>query len=250
MSDAKTFRPAGTATPLVEATGGTLSAVVFGLASAVRRAKILHPDGIAFEATLDVTGSGTGAPLLDEPAQHTAIVRLSRSLGLPEPRTDFLGIAVRVLDAHGPGTCLDLLLITSGTAPVLRHTFAPAQSFDHPRYSSVLPYRVGSRTVLFGARPLRTAGGPTTLLGELPEEVASGRLRFALEVAEVTGPWQQVGVLTLGEPLDPVGDERLRFNPANSGGGIEPAGVLQGLRRLAYLGSQAGWSATAAGPSS
>jgi hypothetical protein len=244
MSDAKTFRPVGSATPLVEATGGALSAALFGLASAVRRTKILHPDGIAFEATLDVEGASTGAPLLDEPAQHRAIVRLSRSLGLPQPRRDFLGIAVRVLDAHGPGAPQDLLLITSGTAPGLRHTFAPAQTFDHPRYSSVLPYRVGGRSVLFSARPLRSTGGPTALLEELPEEVASGRLRYALDLAEVTGPWQQVGVLTLGEPLAPVGGERLRFNPANSGGGIEPVGVLQGLRRLAYRGSQAGWSAT------
>jgi hypothetical protein len=244
MSAAPTFRPVGSATPLVEATGGALSAVVFGLASAVRRAKILHPDGIAFEATLEVTGAATGAPLLDQPATHHAIVRLSRSLGVHEPRPDFLGIAVRVLDAHGPGASQDLLLITSGTAPVLRHTFAPARSFDHPRFSSVLPYRVGGRSVLFSARPLRTAGGPTTLLEELPEEVASGRLRYALDVADVTGPWRQVGVLTLGEPLAPVGDERLRFNTANSGGGIEPVGVLQGLRRLAYRGSQAGWSAT------
>ena len=234
------FRPVGVATPAVEATGGALAAVVFGLASAARRARIFHPDGVAFAATLDVDGSSLGAPLLDVRGRHDAVVRLSRGVGVPEPLPDILGLAVRVNDAHGPGADQDLLLVTSGSALVLRHTFAPVRSFDAGRWSSVLPYRVGGRTVLFGARPVRTAGGPTTRLRQLREELASARLRFALDVAEVTGPWQRFATLEIGAELPPRRSEGLRFNPANTGGGIQPVGVLQTLRRLAYRGSQAG----------
>lgn len=65
------------------------------------------------------------------------------------------------------------------------------------------------------------------------------RLRDAITVAEPTGPWQRVGVLELGAPLGAAESESLRFNAASAGGGIEPVGVLEALRRVTYAGSQA-----------
>lgn len=69
--------------------------------------------------------------------------------------------------------------------------------------------------------------------------MVAARLRYAITVAEPTGPWQQVGVLEFGAQLGAPQSESLRFNAANAGGGIEPVGVLQALRRVTYAGSQA-----------
>jgi hypothetical protein len=245
LSDARSddpdteFRPVGPATPLVEATAGAAAAVFTGIGSALRRARLFHPDGVAFQATVDLEGGEHGAPLLDEPARRRAIVRLSRGTGVPEPLPDVLGMAVRFLDVHGPEAHQDLLLVTSGGPPLLRHTFAPVRSFDHERWSSVLPYRVGGQLVLLGARPLRSEGPPVQRLADLAEEVASGRLRFALEMAPVTGSWEILGTIELGARLTDAEAESLRFSAANAGGGVEPAGVLQATRRLAYRASQA-----------
>jgi hypothetical protein len=208
------FRPLGRLTPIAEATGGAASAVVFGLASAVRGRRIFHPVGDAYEARLTVDGPVvTAVPLLAEPVTRPCVVRLSRGLGLRPSLPDILGLAVRALDLEQ-----DLLLVTS----VARHLIVPAGAVDARRYSTILPYRAGDRTVVVGALPL---GGDA----------------FGIELADVPrGAWSHVATLRLGERLAPEASEGLRFNPVNAGGGLEPVGVVQSLRRLAYAGSQAG----------
>jgi len=235
--DTPAFRPVGAATPAVEGTLGVAAAAVMGVASAVRRKRVFHPDGAAVRATLQATGAHHGAPLLDEAGTHDAVVRLSRGVGLPESLPDFLGFALRVTDAHGPGLHQDLLLVSSASRPGLRHSLLPVRSFAHDRYSTVVPYRVGSRTVLFGARRLEDDAPDETHVSDLREGTSS--MRFALEVAELRGPWEPVGVVELGAPLPEHEGRALRFDPSNSGGGIEPVGVVQAVRRLAYRSSQA-----------
>jgi hypothetical protein len=86
--------------------------------------------------------------------------------------------------------------------------------------SSVLPYRIGDGDAYIGARPLSPS-------------------RFALEMAAPLGDWAEVGVIQLGRPWDQAASDALRFNPFCTGGGIEPVGVIQTLRRRAYAASQA-----------
>lgn len=229
----------GPLTGVVDTTLGVASAIAFGGLSGLRRARIFHPDGAAFEATLDVHGTANedwGVPLLDEPARHRAIVRLSRGVGVPEPLPDVLGLALRVVDAHGRGRDQDLLLVTSGRLPVLRNAVLPASHFAGGQYSSVLPHRVDGALLLFGARPLLADGSaPPRRLADL----ADAALRFELEVAPAAGEWSSVGTLELGRRLPDREAESLRFNPFTTGGGIEPAGLLQTLRRRTYAASQA-----------
>ena len=230
------FRPVGAATPIVEATAGAASAIVFGVASALRRARAFHPVGVAFAATVDVDGGG-GLP----GGRHDAIVRFSRGAGLPESMPDILGLALRFVDLHGPGQHQDLLLVTSGSAPGARHALTPARSFGHARWSTILPYEIdGRRRVVFGATPRSAALSGARRLDDLRRLVAGGGVRFALEVAEPAGPWDEVGVLTIGDELGADATEGLRFNPANTGDRIQPVGVVQTIRRLAYRGSQEG----------
>ena len=216
-------RPAGPLTPVAEGAGAS-AAVVFGALSAVRRRRVFHPRGVAHDATLVVHGGARGAELLDVPARRTCVVRLSRGIGLREPLPDIMGVALRVPDAYGPGAHQDLLMTTAGEGPVLRSVFGLSRSADRGHYSSVLPYRIGDGHAYIGARPLAAgSSGP----------------RFALEVAPPLGDWAEIGVVELGRRWDDAASDALRFNPFFTGGGIEPVGVLQTLRRRSYAGSQA-----------
>lgn len=231
---------ASTATSAATTAATIGAATTFGVLSALRGARIFHPDGVAFDATVEIEprGAAYGALLLDSPGTYPALVRLSRGAGVPEPAPDVLGLAVRVLDLYGDGAGQDLLFATSGEAPGLRHSLLPSPGFADRIYSSVLTYRVGDAHLLFGARAAQYV--PARTLAAVAEAANRGRLSFDLLVAPVVGPWRRFGVLRVGASLgEGVGDE-LRFNPWNTGGGIVPEGPLQVLRRSAYVASQTG----------
>jgi hypothetical protein len=215
------------------------AAALFGGLARRRRARALHPDGDAFAARLRVTGGACpGVPLLDEPGDHAAIVRLSRGAGTPRPLPDGLGLALRVLDAHGPGRHQDLLMTTSVDLPLLHHLVLPTVGgFFGQSYSTAFSYRLGGRRAVVGARPLRRRRG-----GDLPQAraaAAAGDARFALCVAPELGRWRAVAEIALGEPLPARESEALAFDPANAGGGLEPMRWLLRVRRAAYAASQA-----------
>ena len=193
---------------------------MFGALSAARRARIFHPVGTAYTATLTIDGGDH--PLGALVGRHDAVVRLSRGAGMPERLPDVLGLAVKVLNAHGAGGHQDFLLVTSGEGFPARHLLMPAHSEDERPYSSVLPYR--------------NARGDRFLVGARRDVADSNR--FVLAAASVTGPWLAIGAVELADGLDEEQAQRLRFSPWNTGGGIEPTGVLNRLRRGAYAGSQ------------
>lgn len=219
---------------------------LFGAISALRGARSLHPDGVVFEGTFTVpapNSSVRGAPLLEGPGSHPAVVRLSRSVGLPQPLPDIHGLTVRLVDVHGPGRHQDFPLATSGDGALLHHLLLPTRGFSSLPYSSVLLYRIGPDLRLVGARVSGTSGGGGTDFDRLLRAIADGDASFELAVASPLGRWQPVGRLVLGEQVPLPEAERIRFNPWNTGGGIRPVGPLMGLRAGAYRGSQAGWSA-------
>lgn len=200
------------------------------MASRLRGERVIHGRGRALAAQLVVPGgAATGAPLLDEPGAHRAVVRLSRSLGLPGPLPDVLGLAVRVLDAHGPGRHQDLLLDSALPAPLLRRVPFPGRDHAGAHYCSLLPYEVAGARLLLGARGL---GGPARSLAD-----ADGTA-FALLVATARGPWREVAEVRTGAGLPAPQGQALRFNPAVTGGGIRPAGPLQGWRERSYPRAQ------------
>ena len=203
----------------------------------LRRRRVFHPYGASFTGTLTVDGrhdAVSGASVLDTPAEHECIVRFSRGAGLPEPLPDVLGMAVRILGPDGTSSSQDLLLVTAGEGPVARRVFHPSADYIGHHYSSVLPYRVGNTTQLFGAR----LGAEARTIDELTSLVVTGQVDVVLEIATPSGPWRPVGTLRLERPMAPSTSEALRFDVANSDPDIRAVGVLNVLRRRAYPASQ------------
>ena len=219
----------------------TVLSTTLAAGSAVRRGRIFHPDGVAHRATVRIepTQRAYGVPLLDDQRSYDAVVRFSRGAGLPDGLPDILGMAIRVTDAHGAGAHQDLLVNTALPAPVVRHVFTPALGFRATYFSSILPYDVGGRTLLFGAKPLAGAHGLLARLRDVDAAAASGTLAFSLLAASPLGRWRPIGTLEVGARLPDTEAEALRFDIDNTGGGIAPVGRLQDLRRSAYRRSQA-----------
>jgi hypothetical protein len=206
---------------VARATGG-----LFRGLSALRGSRVFHPKGTGYDATLEVTSGWEGVPALAPGAEHRAIVRISRAIGLPASLPDIDGIGLRLPDVYGAGRHQDFLLATSAAGPFFQHLLLPQVAERQP-YSSLLLYRIGGDIRLVGA-------------------IRDGERSFKLAVAPLRGGWRPIGELTLGSALPAAYTEQLAFNPWNTGGGIMPFGPLMGLRRAAYRGSQRGRGLTGA----
>ena len=224
-----------------------IGAVLAALA-AVRRGKAFHPDGVVYDAHLSIAGDPAApqaAELLSRRGEHRAIARFSRAVGLPRPMPDLLGLSLRVPDAYGPGRHQDFLLVTSADYPVLHHIFLPARDVQQRPYTSSLPYRTKNNLFLIGAvaQPSSPRASGRNEFERLEAAASTGRLAFDIAVAPLAGRFRPVGTLRIGRRL-PHELDALRFNPWNTGGGIEPAGWLNGARDRAYKLSQGAWRRT------
>ena len=232
---------------LGEAAGLSIGAVLAGLA-AVRRGKAFHPDGVVYDARLSIAGAPAaphGAELLSREREHRAIARFSRAVGLPRPIPDLLGLSLRVPNAYGSGRHQDFLLVTSADYPLLHHIFLPARDVQQRPYTSSLPYRAKGDLFLVGAvaQPSSPRPGGRNEFERLEAAASTGRLAFDIAVARIAGRFQPIGSLHIGRRLSHELDA-LRFNPWNTGGGMEPAGWLNGARDRAYKLSQGAWRRT------
>lgn len=221
--------------------GGLLAGLAW-----LRAGKAVHPHGEVHVGRVVVDGSPeapTGSQLLSTAAEHRAVVRFSRSLGLPRPLPDLLGMSLRVLDAYGEDRHQDFLLVTSVDLPVLHHLFVPATDVQQRPYSSSLPYRAGEETFLVGALPDRRSPRPRgdNELDRLNRAAATGDLVFGLGVAPLRGRFRRIAALHVGSRL-PRSADALRFSPFNRGGGLEPVGSINRLRDYAYPLSQRAWA--------
>jgi hypothetical protein len=201
-------------TPLRQVAPAVSAAV--RVASLVRGSRVIHGKGRTVAGRLQVLGGSYGAQLLDTPDEYDAVVRLSRSVGLPAPLPDVHGLAIRIPDAYGTGRHQDLLLDSTASAPFLRRWPLPRR---RPRvYSSLHSFDIGGRRRLLGAR---WNGDELELLTATPHR-----------------PWEVFGRLVLDDEITSA--PQLQFNVWNTGGGITPVGALQEWRRRSYEASRVG----------
>jgi len=227
-----------------DAAGKTIAAVL-AQAARLRGGKAVHPHGVTYGARFCVDGTTqapSGSELLSRRAEWPALVRFSRSLGLPRPLSDLLGMSIRVLGAYGDERHQDFLMVTSVDLPVLHHVFLPAGDVQQRPYSSSLPYKSGGQMFLVGARSHPDSPRPSGAdeFDRLDNAANSGRLRFEFLVAPVFERFERLGEIRIGSRL-PGDIDALRFNPFNTGSDLNPVGTLNRWRQEAYLRSQRAW---------
>ncbi len=222
-------------TRLPERAGSTI-ALATGALSRLRGKRILHPDGVGFRGVLTPLDRALGGTGLGTESPVTA--RLSRAIGLPEALPDLLGLAFRVPDAFGPGQHQDVLMTSCGSTPFGHRLFLPARGFLDRPYTTLLPYELHGRRVVLEAD---TAGGKrrATRLRDL-RRTAAAPLEYELSARAVGGAAQPLAHLSLQTRLADEEAERIGFDPTNTGGGLELAGLVNRLRGPSYRGSQAG----------
>jgi len=216
----------------------SLRAVVtppFRMLARLRRRRAFHPRGVVFEAAV------TAAEEMPTPLEgHAALVRLSRAAGLPDGWPDVAGIAVRILDAGGPGRHQDLLLSSVGRRRPLHHLLRPTRRPGSVTYSTVLPTRVDGSARLLTAQLVGPGAATAVGLQGLATAVERGGVRVELHaVPLVAGRARRLLTLRLGRRGAPGEGERLRFHPANAAAGLRPIGLMA-LRDAAYRGSSRG----------
>ena len=205
---------------LATAAGLLLGGMFFVIAKLRGGRKALHPDGTVHRGLLRRHGSSvaTGVSWIDEPGEDDVTVRLSRSVGLPQPLPDILGVAVQVPTAPGHG---DLLLAGTGTGRLGRFLPHPRRRYDTGAYCSFFPYRTPSGPLLLGAMAAEPAGA------------------FQLAWARLTGTWHVFGTLELAPDPGAGRDGELSFDPVlHEVPGLHSYRWAAQLRRFAYAASR------------
>ena len=194
----------------------------FFLLGKARGRKSLHPRGEVLEGVIGRAGAvgRTSVPWLDEGGTNPVAVRLSRSLGLPAPSPDILGMALRI--ATQPGQFGDVLLATTGTGLLGRFVLLPTRRHGLRAYTSLFPYKTLAGPLLLAAIP--TTGSPR---------------QYELAYARPTGPWLPFGTLEVTQTTYRDQDLDLSFDPVlNVVPGLETYDWAAQLRRFSYAASR------------
>ena len=211
------FRPlarlASASTTAVGRVCGAGLASAIGVVAAVRNVpKPLHPRGRYTRATVTRFGSSevSGVPWLDEKGTTAAVVRHSGAIGFPLGMPDIQGLALQV-DAEGGRA--HLLFATTGLGRVTRYLLTGSTRIDGRPYTTVLPYRASSGSILLALEP-QTA---TTM-----------RLLWA----HGSGHWHAFGSLALTDPYDgpPISFDPMQMTLAE----LVPYPWVRALRAPAY----------------
>ncbi|MHA7263655.1 hypothetical protein ACX80W_10685 [Arthrobacter sp. TMN-37] len=133
---------------------------VFRIMKILRPVRPIHPHGVRLGGTLTVDGSATsGIPWLDTAGSTPVQARLSRSVGLPGPLPDIVGLAVRIPSGDAVA---DVLLASTGSSPVGRFLLVPRRDIARSPLTTMMPYRGERGPVLLAARTTGpdAPGGP------------------------------------------------------------------------------------------
>jgi hypothetical protein len=201
--------------------GRALGAAFFLLGKA-RGRKALHPRGEVLQGLIARHGAvgRTGVPWLDEAGTNHVAVRFSRSLGLPAPHPDILGMALRI--PTQPGRFGDVLLATTGTGLLGRYVLLPTRRHGLRAYTSLFPYKTPVGPLLLAAIP--TPGSPR---------------QYELAYSRPTGRWRPFGTLEVTQTTYRGRDLDLSFDPVlNVVPGLETYDWAAQLRRFSYAASR------------
>jgi hypothetical protein len=229
---------------------GACLAPITGALSSARRARMFHPDGLVFQATVEPRAVAPDLAQVGERLAGSALVRFSSALWRGNHEwPDVLGAAIRFgwTPAGSAAASQDLLLATirfPWTMPLAPLT-TNFRSFIWNHYHAVSPFEVdGVGRVKVRLRSPRIDNGTSDSRAlHLLHAVNAGRANFEVQFRRLSVPpwarrWESVARLTLVAPLE-VDQAALRFSPFRAGAGVSPVGFVHALRLAAYAASQA-----------
>ncbi|WP_394836469.1 hypothetical protein LVJ94_06135 [Pendulispora rubella] len=232
--------------------GGMLLAPLTATISRIRHARMFHPDGRMYRASVSPCTDSPELRRIAERLGGSAIVRLSSAWWRGEkPWRDALGMAVRFVreprvTTEPRGDDQDLLLATIRFPLTL--PFAPlatnVKSYLWNHFHGVSPFEgdFAGRVKIRARSPRLRNDRNVSREDHLAWAVASRQAVYTLEVRKLDLPvwrrrWEPIAELRLEQPID-IDQSALRFSPFRSGRGLEPVGFVHHLRIAAYAASQ------------
>lgn len=182
----------------------------FALILLVRRPRPIHSRGVVLEGEIRwmPRAHDAGIPWIDQVPGTVArtTARVSRSIGLPAPLPDVIGLALRVGESDAPA---DLELASTGVGVPGRFLLFPHRSPVRATLSTLLPYRGSRGPVLIAARTVAAsvARGSAGISSSQPPDPWTLRLYAAVP----TGRWHPFAEVTL-RLADDQDDTALRFD--------------------------------------
>jgi hypothetical protein len=222
------------------------------VASALRRDRIFHPDGVLYRAEVESAVQHAALRPLAKRLVGVGLVRLSGALWRwPQGRRrpDLLGVSVRVRGNDEttlrrlPGD-QDLSFVTATSLlrmPIAALATDTGDYLDNSYYS-VLPYRLeGLGQVRLRLVSLQPAPAGADRNRRLELAVAKRKAIFRLELqGEALGDdWHPLVTIDLRDRLE-VDEDAFELDPGSSAMGLVPDGLLQSARAEIYAASQAG----------
>jgi hypothetical protein len=212
----------------------------FGVLARWRSGRAVHTRGTAVDATLTIDpGSATGRAL-GGPRSRPAVVRASKSIGLPGRIPDLLGMALRI--SAGNDGLIDVLLASTGRRGLAHMALLPSGNWWGRPYSTVLPYVVDGRRLVLGLEAdagIVPAGADPA---DVTTAVRNGPVAFTVSEMPVLGERRAIGRLVL-ESVREDGPS-ITFDPIlNALPRLHPVRPLSALREWAYTGSRRGRAA-------
>ncbi|WP_153001355.1 hypothetical protein [Microbacterium testaceum] len=202
---------------------GTVLGGVFAVGQRLRHPRPIHPRGVVLRGELRwiPDAESAGVTFIDNAPRNPVpvVARVSRSLGLPPPLPDIIGLAVRfetrtwseVVPGRSDRAAVtsDIEFASTGWGVPGRFALLPHRRAERARFGILLPYRGERGAVLLGARTRSGRPGATD-----PRELGTADdtpWELTLGHATPFGPWHPFAVVALR--LDPDQDDRgLRFD--------------------------------------
>jgi hypothetical protein len=225
---------------------GDALGLVFRILKTVRPERPIHPRGVSLRGVVETgdrpetepdSSEGSGIGWVDNPGRYSVLARFSRSLGLPAPFPDILGLALRLPDGRRSA---DLLFATTGLSVPGRFLLLPHRTLSRAAFTTLMPYRGAHGPVLLALNTVRIpdAARSATTERQLERSLSGGEWVLALSFAKPGGPWRRFGTVTLEAEPGPR-DTESRFDPIrNVIPGAETYAWTRRLRERAYAVAQ------------
>lgn len=190
--------------------GGRALRGLFAVVLQMRRPRPIHVRGRNLEGELTWLGNPVKAGIAWIDAHEgplPVVARLSRSVGLPAPLPDVIGLALRFDTGGRPA---DLELASTGFGVPGRFVLLAHRAPSSARLGTLLPYRSSLGPLLICARTIEPESLPSGG-SELDEALTVRPWRLRLYFAHGAGKWHPFAELSLRLTVPVPADER-RFD--------------------------------------